>query len=282
MPTTTHTVRIPDDLKAEADQAARDLRMSFSDYVRAALAEKLGKEPQRGAEGQAAIRAAVREAEAEAHSLRIRNGMLARQLAAATGQPADIPARPAVQALAEKRFAAAMEAAAPAEPATPFSLSLATGQDRNWCGRRLAILTASGHVTRIRKGEYVPVPGADIAAGLAEARGRVTELAAGAAQEARERAEAPAPQPAPREQAAAATATRNGRIGRARDKAAAAGAPLVAASDLPRPGAAVFQPAGEDKTVTEVPSGKPRGSRRARCPHRLPAGAWCKTCQQPK
>lgn len=55
-----------------------------------------------------------------------------------------------------------------------------------------------------------------------------------------------------------------------------------AREDLPRPGAAVFQPAGEGKTVTEVPPGKPRGSRRSQCPHRLPPGAWCKTCQQPK
>ena len=62
MPTTTHTVRISDDLKAAADQAADDLRISFSDFVRAALSEKLGKKDRSDAQMQAVVQAAVRDA----------------------------------------------------------------------------------------------------------------------------------------------------------------------------------------------------------------------------
>lgn len=68
-----------------------------------------------------------------------------------------------------------------------------------------------------------------------------------------------------------------------RDDLQAAGHPVVVASELPAPGTAVFQPPGEDRTVEfetprEVPAADRKRGRGKTCPHRVPAGSYCRTC----
>lgn len=276
--TSTTTVRIPEDLKTAALKAAGDLRVSFSDVTRDALAEYLAR-PQGAAAGQSVIRDLQAENASLKAQLEAARAALAR--AAAPDRSRGGTRNRAMTrdyAAAEDRFAAAFAQASPDSPVTPAFMALATGMDADWCGRRLLVLTASGHGVKIRRGEYCPadgMTGKDIRAALNGTHGRLLELAAGAAQEARER-------PAG-----------NGRLDGARDRAAAPGAPVVAARDLPRPGAAadrgpaaIFKPADAAGPVLPVhdiaPAGRERGRSRKRCDHRLPPGAWCKTCQQPK
>jgi hypothetical protein len=96
--------------------------------------------------------------------------------------PALVRALPRVMAAQREKFAALLEAAAPAAPATPKDLAAASGMGRTWVHAQLGGLAELGLVTQVSRGRYASVPGADIAAGLAEIRARADRLAADARQ----------------------------------------------------------------------------------------------------
>lgn len=189
------------------------------------------------------------------------------------------------------RFIEALKGATPDRPVATERLIAVSDLARYTVRRVLTILVREGYVFRTARGWYAYVPGTDLREGMRIARKEVQHGAARIAPSKRDAPDDSAPVP----EAHSAARKKNGRIARVAERAGAAGAPLVAAKDVPRPAVsaatAVFQEPGSELVVTaEVPEaadhsaapGKPRGSSRKRCEHRLPAGAWCKTCQQPK
>jgi len=106
-----------------------------------------------------------------------------------TGVPADfrpdpalVKALPPVMAAQRDQFCHLLEAATPASPITPKDLAARSGMSRSWVSDRLKALAEIGLVTTASRGQYYAIPGASIAAGLAEIKARADRLAAEARQ----------------------------------------------------------------------------------------------------
>jgi hypothetical protein len=294
MPTQNLTVRLADDLREDAEARARQEHRSLADLIRSAVKAYLADD----AAGEA-LRHALHRAEAAEAALERARARPTPTEKWAASKAASKRAQDDLRESREDRFAAALEDATTEDPATVPHLAVLSGFSRMWCRELLLALTEAGYAEKTDRGQWIPVPGTDVRKGIRETRS-IQQARPRSARTAPEVQDGSSPAPVPAVPAAQARETAevhsaakgNGRIAGARAKAAAAGAPLVAAKDLPRPAArpatAVFQEPGQGMIVTEpvpeVPdhAGKPRGRAGKRCEHRLPAGAWCKTCQQPK
>jgi hypothetical protein len=96
--------------------------------------------------------------------------------------PAAVRALPRVMAAQRAAFCHHLETATAAAPVTPRDLAARSGMSRSWVFARMAGLAELGLVTQASRGLYYAVPGADIAAGLAEITGRADRTAAEARQ----------------------------------------------------------------------------------------------------
>lgn len=269
MATAQHTMRIDGPLmEAAAKRGATEGLRGKSEIVRAALGEYAGNGDGCQSCRERAIRVTRLEVElAQAQA----------KLARYEADGADGPSA----AERDRAIADLIRGATPEDPATPARLAAVSGLMYRQVLRILAALVAAGYVTRIEKGCYLPAPGMDPLEGMGAIRGRVAALngASGGSGE----ADGGSPVPVPRVTPAAASRARNGKLAGAVERASAAGAPLVAAKDLPRPGAAVFQEPGAQAVAVDVPevpdhSGK-RSRARAKCTHYVPAGTKCKICE---
>ena len=309
MPTQNLVARVPPDLREMAQARADQEGRSLSEVVKSALRAYLTGEDGGEALNHALERA--RRAEAEAARLRdeleaARMGILAKRATAA-----DRDARAKLAAGREDRFAEYLEAATRENPATPTGAATASGFSYYWSRDLLRALAAAGFAEKVWGG-YVPVPGKGIREGITQAKPLAQHGAARISPSKREGPDGSSPAPEPGvpagEAVPAAGVQSAARKKEPRKPRAATGEqavketpPLVAANgrqsviaelrervEAVAPGTALFLPAGADTPVVpvhEVPDaapGKPRGSSRNCCEHRLPAGAWCKTCQQPK
>lgn len=96
--------------------------------------------------------------------------------------PALVAALPSIIASEEEKFAAALQGATADSPATPRDLARTSGRGRTWCHGQLAALLETGCVTQVSRGQYAPVPGADIRDGMRRVRDRAARLAGEARQ----------------------------------------------------------------------------------------------------
>jgi hypothetical protein len=176
-------------------------------------------------------------------------------------------ARAGLRQVQEDRFIAALEAATREDPATAPHLAALSGFSRFWCRDLARALTAAGFLGKVADGQWVPVPGRDLRAGMREARAIAQTGAARIAPSKREALDGSPPatvRPVAAEKAtdvagAHSAAKGNGAwaepgkaarktrtLAQATVRAEEVGAPLVAAKDLPRPGAGPVFQAGPD------------------------------------
>jgi len=199
MPTQNYVVRLAPALREAVDARARAERSSTADVVRNAIAAYVAGD----APATAALNAAIARAQRAEAALD--------RSAAARSREAQIDLRGS----REDRFAAALQAAMRGHPATAPWLSDMSGFGRDWCRDLCRALVAAGYAEKIRDGEWVPVPGMDIRKGLEEVRAAAQPGRIG------------------RPPVAAPAAEGADALAGVRQRAAAKGAPLVAAKDLP-------------------------------------------------
>jgi hypothetical protein len=96
--------------------------------------------------------------------------------------PSLVARLPSIIASQEELFADALQGATAASPATPRDLGRTSGRGRTWCHGQLASLLETGFVTQVSRGQYAPVPGASIRAGMQQIRDRSARLAGEARQ----------------------------------------------------------------------------------------------------
>ena len=249
MPVKNYNYRLAPDVKEPFDARRDSLGLTDSAAVRIAMIE--------WANGDDSL--ALRESAEAVKALRDENAALRAELAQALrrlGRVRDVkapPGSPYASDIAKRRaFATACRSASWAAPLTPAAAAALSGYAKTYAGHLLAAMAGLGYLDRPRPAEYVPVPGMDMDKGVAEARHAVSAASMARSRAAGGGGQSPSPVPhvTPAEAGGAAggssAATGNGRIARAREKAEAVGAPLVAAKDVRRRRTAPVFKAGPD------------------------------------
>jgi hypothetical protein len=242
---------MPPDLRELAQSRADEEHRNLSDVANSALRAYLT-----GDDGGEARKHTIRRlAELEAELERTRAELeAARQgVIRVSAEGREKQARAGLRQVQEDRFIAALEAATKEDPATAPRLAALSGYSKFWCRDLCRALEAAGFLGKVADGQWVAVPGRDLRAGMREARAIAQTGAARIAPSKREAPPGSSPATVPPVAAAKATdvagahsAAKGNGIARAAKRAEAVGAPLVAAKDLPRPGAGPVFQAGPD------------------------------------
>lgn len=174
MPTPARAMRLPEDLTGAAQRKGRELGLrTLTDCVAAALSEWTGT-----GEPAALGLAAARE---EAASASARAERTERELSSVRAELAKLKsavARSADLTWQEDRFIQALKAASPASPVATARLITVSGWSYRWVRSLLATLVSEGVITRVTKGWYAPVPGADLREGVRIAKGHAVRATA--------------------------------------------------------------------------------------------------------